>query len=170
MMLEKMIKVVENDGKEKRSLIGVTFYDEKYLNLATLKGVAISPKAFRAIVVKFFPEILKIGKKLSFERKHPYRVRTHVGMSGAEDKWIEYIVYKGNFPVVKQGGHIHISMSDKLNWDINSMWVGDLIHLFNFNKNEDFSNIKISEISMITTNYIEREFHYDELPKDIEEL
>lgn len=131
-----------------RSLVGVIVEDDRF-SLTTLKGRDLYESEVRMLIQKFLPEVILTGIELTQNRKNKFKIRRHVGMSGCQDTWLEFLKEDSDFPILNKGGHIHVSMNDKFNEGIKSVWLGDLVELIDLTtKIESLDEYDMKEVEI----------------------
>lgn len=92
--------------------------EEDRLQFKTVAGGDLYFFFFEQVLNTADPGILEKARDYNKnKRKYPWRVRERVGYSGCADYWVEYLVNR-ELGIIKKGGKIHVSMSGKLNQEI----------------------------------------------------
>lgn len=131
-MKDFILKLKRNDGTF--SVFALQFNNYMEVKLTTIKGK--NPQYNEVLTVLFtHTDIIERIKTNTMKRLNPSRVRSHVGMSGACDLWIEYFRDTNQnsdstfsfIPSVYQSKKFHISMSNKV--EDFEMYIMDIIDI-----------------------------------------
>lgn len=113
------------DGKSTRSGLLAIRVEHDHIRMKRLAGPPMPARLILMLLENVLPEGWKDrAETLHRERKYPWRVDIHEGMSGAVDFTLRYLRDEA-FSDCPVGGRIHVSMNEKLNEGLD-IWLGDL--------------------------------------------
>ena len=96
--------------------------EEDRVKFKTVAGADLYYNLLEEVLNAADPDILKKAAELHQKRKYPWRVKKREGYSGCKDYWVEYLEER-EFGIIRKGGRIHVSMSDKLNKGIDILLI-----------------------------------------------
>ncbi|WP_156920605.1 hypothetical protein [Thermicanus aegyptius] len=106
--------------------VGVSIDNDRLL-IKKLGGKSPDVTLLFPIMDAAYPDWKKEGEKLHRGRINPWKITVHRGLSGAKDFRLRYLEDE-NFGYFRTGGVIHVSMYERLNWDIIfTGWLGDFV-------------------------------------------
>src|SRR5690606_10167898 len=113
------------DGGSTRSGLLAVRVEHDHIQMKRLAGPPMPARLILLLLKNVLPEGWKDrAETLHIERKYPWRVDVHEGMSGAVDFTLRYLRDE-RFADCPIGGRIHVSMNGKLNEGLD-IWLGDL--------------------------------------------
>lgn len=108
------------------------------IKMNKIKGNDITFEAFRILL--WVHESFKDVRDYIFEnleRRNPWKINVHVGMSGCQDYDIRYFDRNG---VVRYVNGIHISMYDKVTIPVDGIWLKDVFDILWFMRHQYIFN------------------------------